>query len=207
MKLRNKLFTGFAATVLALSMMVGTALAAEKLPAKYEEAAGGTVVDGQTSSNDVWVKIIGGGSLLYGDADIAHATRSVDITVTGNCSYDVEFIYNSDAAWLTKDQNPEYGLAGESVDGTKVYTFKMDGRGTTWCEAVLNLKNKTEGPLEVTKMEFKDEAGNIILTIPSAEEAAADDAPKTGVVSAALLLGVGAVASAIGTVVLKKKEK
>lgn len=207
MKLRNKVLAGFAATVLALSMMVGTALAADKLPAVYDEAAGGTVVDGQTSSNDVWVKIIGGGSLLYGDEEIAHATRTVDVTVTGNCTYDVEFIYNFDGGWMTKDMVPAYGIPGDTVDGTKVYTFEMDGRGSTWCEAVLNLKNKTEGPLEVTKMEFKDEGGNIILTIPSAEEAPAEDAPKTGVVSAALLLGVGAVASAIGSVVLKKKEK
>lgn len=206
MKLRNKVIAGFAAVVIALSMMVGTALAVDQLPAVYEEAAGGTVVDGQTNSNDVWIWITGGGNILHGDADIANATRSVDVTITGNCSYDLEFIYNSDGGWMTKDMIPEYGCPGETVDGTKVYTFAMNGKGTQWCEAVLNLRNKTEGPLEVTKMEFKDENGNVILTVPKASEATSD-APKTGVASAALLLGVGAVASAIGTVVLKKKEK
>lgn len=98
MKLRNKVLAVFFAVVLAMTMMAGTALAAENLPAVYEEAAGGMPVDGQTQQNDVWIKVIGGGT-VYGDQEIAHATRSVDITITGNCSFDLEFIYNYDGGW------------------------------------------------------------------------------------------------------------
>ena len=101
--------------------------------------------------------------------DIAHATRSVDITITGKASFDLEFIYNSDAGWLPVMQK------GESVDGEKVYNFEMNGDGTSWCEAVVNLQNKSEGPLQVTKMEFKDEAGNVLLTVGGDSEAAASD--------------------------------
>ena len=64
---------------------------------------------------------------------------------------------------------------GESVDGEKVYNFEMNGDGTSWCEAVVNLQNKSEGPLQVTKMEFKDEAGNVLLTVGGDSEAAASD--------------------------------
>lgn len=199
MKLRNKVFAGFAATILALSMMVGTALAADKLPAAFDTAAGGTVVDGQTSQNDVWVKIIGGGSLLYGDADIAHATRTVDVTVTGKATYDLEFIYNFDGGW-----GPAITKPGESVDGEVVYNFPMNGAGTTWCEAIVNLKNKSEGALEITKMDFKDEAGAVLLTIGGAAEA---EVPQTGVVSAALFLALGTAVFGSGAVVLKKKER
>lgn len=201
MKLRNKVLAGFVAVVLALSMMAGTALAAADLPAVFEEAEGGGPVDGQTQNNDVWIKITGGGT-VFGNEEIAHATRSVDITITGNCSFELEFIYNYDGGW-----GPGI-VSSETVDGEQVFNFPMNGAGTTYCEAVLNLKNKTEGPLEVTRMEFKDDAGNVLLTVgPEAAGGGGGDAtPKTGVVSTALFFGLGAAVLGAGAVVLKKKE-
>ena len=195
MKLRSKILAGFLATIICLSLTVGTALAStDQLPYDYPEEAG------VATDNDVWVKIIGGGNVL-GDTDIAHATRSVDITITGKASFDLEFIYNSDAGWLPVMQKCE------SVDGEKVYNFEMNGDGTSWCEAVVNLQNKSEGPLQVTKMEFKDEAGNVLLTVGGDSEAAASDStPKTGVVSTAIFFGLGAAAFGTGAVLLKKKE-
>lgn len=198
MKLRNKLLAGFFAVVLVLSMMAGTALAATELPAKFDEAAGGGPVDGQTSQNDVWIKIIGSGA-VYGNQEIAHATRSVDITITGKCSFDLEFIYNYDGGW-----GPPI-TSSETLDGEKVYNFPMNGAGTNWCEAVVNLRNKTEGPLEVTRMDFKDEAGNVLLTV-GPEAGSSDATPKTGVVSTAVFFGLGAAVLGTGAVILKKKE-
>jgi hypothetical protein len=212
MKLRNKVFTLFAVFVLALSMMVGTAMAATTLPAIYDEAAGGMVLDGQTSGNDVWIKIIGSGE-LYGDSKIANATRSVDITVSGKCTFDAELIYNSDGGWAV--QPVQTGL---SVDGDLVLTMPMDGTGTSWCEAVVNLKNKTEGPLSVSKMEFKDEAGTVLLTVGGADgvapnvitDTATDESstaaatPKTGVVSLAFVYGIFTATCGIGAKALKR---
>ncbi|NLP16577.1 MAG: LPXTG cell wall anchor domain-containing protein [Clostridiales bacterium] len=193
MKLRNKLLAGFVATVLVLSMTLSTALAStDQLPFDYPEEAG------VATDNDVWVKIIGGGTVI-GDADIAHATRSVDLTISGNASFELEFIYNSDAGWLPVN------MPGESVDGEKVYNFPMNGAGTSWCEAVVNLKNKSEGPLQVTSMAFKDENGEVIL-FHGLDTSGSGDAPKTGVVSTALFLGLGAAVLGTGAVVLKKKE-
>lgn len=210
MKLRNKFLAGFFAMVLVLSMSVGTAFAADNLPAAYDEAAGGLPVAGQTDGHDVWIKITGGGT-THGDAEIANATRSVVITISGKASYDMEFVYNSSNGWA-----PSPELKGESVDGSKTYNFDMDGTGTDWCEAVVNLRNKSEGALEVTRMDFLDEAGAVLLAVgpeaaPEAAtedtpDAAPDEAPKTGIVSTALFLGFGAAVLGTGAVVLKKKE-
>lgn len=206
MKLISKFLAGFFATVLILSMTVGTALAADNLPAAYDEAAGGLPVTGQTEGHDVWIKIIGSGT-AYGDADIANATRSADITITGNATFDMEFVYNSDGGWAP------VALAGESVDGEKVYTFDMNGAGTNWCEAIVNLRNKSEGALEVTRIDFKGETGDVVLSVGAASAVATDSAeptaeaaPKTGVVSTALFLGLGATVFGTAAVVLKKKE-
>jgi LPXTG-motif cell wall-anchored protein len=196
MKLRTKVFAGFIVIVLLLSLTVGTALAATELPVAYDEAAGGAALLPQTDNNDVWIKITGSG-VTYGNQEIAEKTRSVDITITGNATFDVQFIYNSNAGWLSQD------YPGQSVEGEKVFNYAMNGSGTQWCEAVINLRNKSEGPLEVTRMEFKDEAGEVILTVG---EPASDAAPKTGVVSTALFLGLGAAVLGTGAVVLKKKE-
>jgi len=106
-------------------------------------------------------------------------------------------------------------LTGESVDGSKVYNFDMDGTGTNWCEAVLNLRNKSEGPLEVTRIDFLDEAGAVVLSVGSETASATETStevttteatPKTGVVSTALFLGLGATVFGTGALVLKKKE-
>ncbi len=205
MKLRNKVIAGFAATVLTLSMMVGSAMAStDVLPFEYpNEAAVAT-------NNDVWVKLIGGGTVIS-TAEVAEVVKSVDITITGKATFDAELIFNFDGGWVPT------AMAGQSVDGELVLNMPMSGKGATYCEVIVNLQNKSEGALAVTRMDFKDEAGNIILTHGAAAEAAAttdaaatDDAattPKTGVVSAALLLGFGATAFGTGSVVLKKKAK
>ncbi|MBP1754122.1 MAG: hypothetical protein H6Q59_520 [Firmicutes bacterium] len=201
MKLRNKVFAGLAATVLALTMMVGTAMAStDQLPFAYPNDAG------VATNNDVWVKLIGGGTVIS-TTEVAEATRSVDITIEGKCSFEPELIFNFDGGWVPT------ALGKTDVDGTTVLNMPMNGKGTTWCEVVVNLMNKTEGPLAVTKMEFKDEAGAVLLTWPAdaaaATTAAADTtaAPKTGVVSLALIFGLGAAAMGTGSVVLKKKER
>ncbi|MDF2484153.1 MAG: hypothetical protein K0R46_321 [Herbinix sp.] len=199
MKLRNKVFAGLAATVLALTMLVGTAMAStDQLPFAYPNEANAA------TDNDVWVKLIGGGTVIS-TTEVADATRTVDITVEGKCSFEPELIFNFDGGWVPTAP----GVT--DVDGSTVLTMPMNGKGTTWCEVVVNLKNKTEGALAVTKMEFKDEAGAVLLTWPAdAGAAATDDAaatPKTGVVSLAFVFGLGAAVMGTGSVVLKKKER
>jgi hypothetical protein len=199
MKLRNKVFAALAVTVLTLTMMVGSAMAStDQLPFAYPNEANAA------TNNDVWVKLIGGGTVIS-TTEVADATRSVDITVEGKCTFDPELIFNFDGGWVPSKP----GVT--TVDGSTVLTMDMNGKDTTWCEVVVNLMNKTEGPLSVTKMEFKDEAGAVLLTWPAeAASAAADDTaatPKTGVVSLALVFGLGTAAMGTASVILKKKER
>ncbi len=216
MRLRNKILAVFATTVLLVSMMAGTAMAREKweLPFEYpNEAAAAT-------DNDVWVKLTGGGFAISTE-EVAQQVRSVDITVTGKASFDAELIYNSDIQGWKPTR-----LTDQTVDGEVVLTSDMDGSFTSYCEIVVNLQNKTEGPLAVAKLEFKDEAGTVLVTWPDAEgtaeeaaeeapaaeaaettEAAASDVPKTGVASSALIFGLGALACGIGSGINKKKSK
>jgi hypothetical protein len=215
MRLRNKIMAVLAATLLLVSMMAGTAMAREKweLPFEYpNEAAAAT-------DNDVWVKLTGGGFAISTE-EVAQQVRSVDITITGKASFDAELIYNSDIQGWKPSK-----LAGQSVDGELVLTADMDGSFTSYCEIVVNLQNKTEGPLAVTKLDFKDEGGNVLVTWPEAAteeaaeaapaeeapaattEAAAADVPKTGVVSSALIFGLGALACGIGSGINRKKSR
>lgn len=192
MKLRNKVLAGFAASVLALSMMLGTAMAStDELPFSYPNEANAP------TDNDVWVKLIGGGKVIS-TSEVANATRSVDITIEGNCEFDPELIYNYDNGWVPTTPGKQ------KVDGTLVLSMPMNGAGTTWCEVVINLRNKTEGPLAITKLDFKDEAGNILLTHGAATETAVAD---TGVASTALFFGLGAAAFGAGAFALKRKER
>ncbi len=213
MKLRNKVFAGFAATVLTLSMMVGTALASTReLPFEYPNEANAP------TDNDVWVKLIASPEESVGTREIADITKSVDIVIAGKCSFDAELIFNSDLySWLPTAQN------GQTVDGELTLNMPFDSNGCAWAEVVVSLKNKTEGPLAVTRMDWKDEAGNITFTWPvgaaeaapaeAADDAVATDAapteaaPKTGVESFGLLFGLGAAVLGSGAVVLKRKEK
>lgn len=203
MSFRNKVFAGFAVTVLALTMMLGTAMASTKeLPFEYPNEAG------YQTNNDVWVKLIGGGA---GEAvstqEIADLTASVDIVITGKCSFDAELIHNYDGNWkITKKPS-------QTVDGELILNLPFHGKDTSYSEVVVNLQNKTEGPLAVTRLDWKDEAGKVVFTWPVAAEAPAEsaapaaDVPKTGVLSAALFLAFGTAAFGTGAVVLKKKER
>jgi LPXTG-motif cell wall-anchored protein len=214
MKLRNKVVAGFAATVLALSMMVGTALASTKdLPFEYPNEANAA------TNNDVWVKLVGGGAgEQVSTQEVADVTKSVDVTITGKCSFDAELIFNFDGGWVPT------AMKGQTVDGELVLNMPFVGKGATYAEVIVNLQNKTEGPLAVTKLEWKDEAGNVVFTWPVADEAAAADvatddaaatdaaatdaaAPKTGVESFGLIFGLGAAVLGSGAVVLKRREK
>lgn len=202
MKLRNKVFAGFAATVLALSMMVGSAMASTKdLPFNYPTEANAP------TNNDVWVKLTGGSAgEAVGTQDIADQTKSVDVVITGNCSFDAELIFNFDGGWVPT------AMGGQTVDGELVLNMPFVGKGASYAEVIVNLQNKTEGELAVTRLDWKDDAGNVVFSWGAeagAAEAPAADAsvPKTGVTSVALLLGLGAAVCGSGAVVLKKKER
>ncbi len=200
MKLRNKIFAGFAATVLALSMMVGSALAqTDQLPFNYPEEANAP------TNNDIWVVLFGGTAAtpLTDDAALRDAVESVDVVITGKCSFNAELICNSD---VTSWQPNRFD--GQTVDGELVINLPYKMAGAGYAEVVVNLQNKTEGPLAVARMDFKDASGAVLLSHGAASEAAATDAaPKTGVESLGLIFGLGAAVLGSGAVVLKRKEK
>lgn len=203
MKLR-KVLVGFIAMVVVLSTMVGTAFAKDpsnKLPFSFPD-----------DNYDCWVKLIGGGEFIS-NADVATKVRSVDITFEGNATFDLQLVYNSnDGGWAPKD------YPGQTLDGKLVVNFPMDGTlGSQWCEVVVFVNNQN-GDVKVTQMDFKDEAGNILLTHGQASaddaapaEEAANEAPaatpKTGVIGLGAVYGLGAVLLASGAVALRRKQK
>ena len=199
-------------------MMVGTAFATENIPAVYEEAAGGTVVDGETDGNHVWMSLYGGEAAtpLTDDVAVRDSVRTVDVVITGNATFDAEFVLNYQSPGWTP-----VALGQQTVDGELVLSKEYDGTGQDWAEFIVNLRNKTEGPLEITRIDFKDGSGTVVASIGAATDAPADapadaptdapadapaDAPKTGVASSALVFGLSAIALGSGAVVLKKKE-
>lgn len=154
MKLRNKFFTGFVVAVLTIVMMVGSVFAStKKLPFNYPTTANAK------TNNDVWVKVIGGGAgEAISNEKIAHQIKSVDVTFTGKCTFGAEIVYNSNFGWKSMVKK------GVKVNGKVKINRLMDGADTTWCECVVNCQGKTKGKLAVTKMEFKDAKGKVILT-------------------------------------------
>lgn len=218
MKLRNKVLPALIATVLVLSMMVGTALAkTHELPFDYPEDAGYVSPD-----NDVWVVLFGGAAAppLTADESLRDSIRSVDVVISGNATFDAHIVANG-PSWTPHE------FLGESVDGETTINVPYDMTGQGYTEVVVDLKNKTEGPLQITRLDFKDADGNVVLAHGAASDAApaeevedtveatdapvapaktTEAAPKTGVVSTALFLGLGAVAFGSGAVLLKKKE-
>jgi len=206
MKLRNKVLSAFAAAVLALSMMVGTALAStDVLPFDYANEASAP------TDNDVWVVLYGGTAAtpLTDDVVLRDSVASVDVVITGNASFNAEIIYNFTGGWVPTT------YADQTVAGELTINMPAPGKDAGYAEFVVSLKDKTEGALQVTRLDFKDEAGNIVLShgvaSAAAEEVAApaEDAavPQTGVLSAALFLGLGAAAFGTGAVALKKKQR
>lgn len=227
MKLRNKVFTGFAATVVALSMMVSTALAATPLYT-YGNEAGAKESD---KALVVCELLSGGGNQDGSNGPVINELQalyaefaSVDVLLTGDFSGtahlnlvgDMEFTPNA-----TGYDNVTYANKEIACDGYLVYSGEF-GPVTADARFAFLLRNKTEGAAVLEGYVLRNAAGEIVcgmdgagfLDAAAAEAlydtvtgAAAADVPQTGVVSAALLLGVGAVASALGSVVLKKKER
>lgn len=209
MKLR-KVLVGFIAMVFVLSTMVGTAFAKDpsnKLPFSFPD-----------DNYDCWVKLIGGGEFIS-NADVATKVKSVDITFEGNATFDLQLVYNSnDGGWAPTD------YPGQTLDGKLVVNFPMDGTlGSQWCEVVVFVNNQN-GDVTVTQMDFKDEAGSILLThgkasaddaAPAEEAAPVEEAaneapaaaPKTGVVGLGVVYGLGAALLASGAVALRRKQK
>jgi hypothetical protein len=207
MKLK-KVLVGLLTMVFVLSSLVGTAFAkgqVNTLPFSFPD-----------DENDLWVKLIGGGEMIS-TADVAAKVKTAEVTFEGNATFDGVLVYNSnDGGWVQND------YPGQTVNGSLVLTMPMDGTvGSQWCEIVVFVNN-LNGDLKVTQMQFKDEAGNVVLTHgaasapAAAEEVAATEAPakapaastpKTGVVGFGAIYGIGALLLASGAVALKKKQK
>lgn len=193
MKLRNKVFAGFIATILVLSMAMGTALAGtDQLPFDYPNEA-----DAATN-NDVWVVLYGGTAAtpLTDDVTLRDSITSVDVVIAGKATFNAEIVANGPGPWAPTS------YPDQEVDGEMVINMPYVMKDARYCEVIVSLKEKSEGPLQVKRLDFKDAAGTVVLSHGAASEAA----PKTGVVSTALFLGLGAAVLGTGSVVLKKKE-
>ncbi|MHB8128166.1 MAG: hypothetical protein ACYDEX_04135 [Mobilitalea sp.] len=251
MKLQNKFFAGFAATVLALSMMVGTAMAATPI-FTYDAAAGAK----EDAKSTVICELMSGGGNqdgmngpVYADLQaIATQTASVDVLLTGNFTGTAHLNLVGDFSFTpTGDgyDNKTYAAKPITVDGFLVYSGAY-GEITADARFAFLLRDKSEGAAALEAYIFRDADGEIVggqdgagfLTAAKAtslfnsitgveeevaeevaeeevaevveEEAApAEEAavPQTGVVSVALLFGLGAAAFGTGSVVLKKKER
>ncbi|MBH1941262.1 LPXTG cell wall anchor domain-containing protein [Mobilitalea sibirica] len=245
MKLRNKLFAGFAATVLTLSMMVGSAFGATI--DTIDSAAGAREAD----KAPWWIVLVDGAAcdgaaVTYHKeiADVINDIASIDFVVNGNCSVEYHVIYQGayspDGSGYDNNTLKAVPL---TVDGVTVVSADYDGSvldGTNGSAVAFLLRNKTEGELSLEQFVLRNADGDIIGGVdgtgylaaadakalfneltgeaPAAEEVAEEaseeaapaaeaSVPKTGVVSSALLLGLGAVAFGTGSVVLKKREK
>ncbi len=197
MKLRNKVFAGFIATILVLSMTMGTALAStDQLPFDYPNEANAA------TNNDVWVVLYGGTAAtpLTDDVAIRDSITSVDVVIAGKATFTAEIIANGPGPW-SPTSYPD-----QEVDGEMVLNLPYIMKDAGYCEVVVNLQGKSEGALQIKRLDFKDADGNVVLAHGAASEGASEAAPKTGVVSTALFLGLGAAVLGTGAVVLKKKE-
>ena len=112
------------------------------------------------TNNDVWVVVFGGTAspALTHQEELVRSIRDVDIFIEGQASCNVEVIINSSSGW----ESLTFPVI--SIDGTAVIRMSIDEENPSYLEVIVNLKNKTEGPLSVTRMEFMDEAGVIVLT-------------------------------------------
>lgn len=196
MKIR-KVLAALIVMVIAFSAMTGTAFAKEPsnaLPFSFPN-----------DQYDCWVKLIGGGEVIS-TSDVSARVRSVDITFEGKAAFDAQLVYNYDGGWVPTD------FTGQSVDGSLVLSMPMDGSlAPSWCEVVVYVNN-LQGNLSVTKMEFKDEAGKVILahgTDANTEEsqAPASFAPQTGIEGLGTVYGLGALLFASGAVFIRRKKK
>ncbi|NLO10647.1 MAG: LPXTG cell wall anchor domain-containing protein [Clostridiales bacterium] len=179
-------------------MTVGTALAGtNELPFNYPNDANAA------TNNDVWIVFYGGTATppINSDEAVRDSIKSVDVVISGKATFNAELIYNYTGGWVPLT------FADQEVDGEMTLNMPCDGTGAGYAEVVVNLKDKSEGPLAVKRLDFKDADGAVVLSHGEASAAAGGEAaPKTGVVSTALFLGLGAAVLGTGAVVLKKKE-
>lgn len=244
MKLRNKFIAGFAAIVLVLSMMVGTAMAATIDSIDTAAAAK------EATKDKWWIKLVDGAAcdgavVAYHAemADVASKVASIDFVVNGKCTIEYHVIYQG--AYSPDGSgydNNTLKAVPATVDGVTVISADYDGSvldGTVGSAVAFLARNKSEGAFALEAYILRDADKNIIAGVDGtgflaaadatalfneltgvveeaapAEEVATDDAaatdaavPQTGVVSFALLFGLGAATLGTGSVILKKKER
>lgn len=212
MKMTKKIVAGMAATVLALSMMVGTAFAQRTLPATWGDEENGAFAGEATSDNHVWLTLCGGGE-QYSDQETANKVAKVIYYFDGDCTIDVSHISNTEKGGWSPST-----VSGVVINGVTPVScdIKLNPKiVSAWVEAIVNVYTKTAGPLSLVKAEFVDASGNVLVTIePKANvpattpssSSSSSSLPKTGVVSTALVFGLGATAFGTGATLLKKKE-
>lgn len=172
MKLTKRVLAGMAATVLALSMMVGTAFAASS--ASWSDAGSVTHswdVNSAGYQNDAWVKLIGGGTIVS-DEDTAHSVTKVVANFKGEGSATINLIYNYDGGWET--------VASQSGEFSGEFKIEanINGSNTTYCEVITQVGDII-GTLDLVNYEFLDASGKTVFTVGDKAAAASTTAAST----------------------------
>lgn len=181
MKLRNKVMAGFATTVLALSMMVGTAFAATPI-FEYDNAAGAK----EDAKASVICELLSGGGnqdgengKVYKDLQaIATDAASVDVLLTGNFTGTAHLNFVGDATFTpdgTGYDNKTYASKDITVDGSLVYSGDFGAIEADARFAFL-LRNKSEGAATLEAYILRNADGKIIGGMDGAGFLAAADA-------------------------------
>jgi LPXTG-motif cell wall-anchored protein len=167
MKLRKKVFAGFAATVLALTMMVSSAFA--QTIATIDAAAGAKEPD----KGLCWVRFVDGTNCdgtvapyYDGIAAIYNQVASIDFVVDGACTVEYHIIY--EGAYSpdgTGYDNNTFKAVPLTVDGVTVVNQAFDGSvldGTMGASVAFLMRNKSEGALAFEAFIFRNADGAII---------------------------------------------
>ena len=155
MKSRKRVLACLLIMTFMVAMIPGRAKAStHELPFAYPNEAN------VETNNDVWVVVFGGSAAppLTNNQELANSIRSVSVFFGGNATFDLEVIINSNVGWVP------FTYPGINLSGGGVSNVPIVNDGVNYLEVIVNVKNKTEGPLSVTRMEFKDEAGVVVLT-------------------------------------------
>ena len=216
--MKRKVLVGFVTLVLALAMTVTPAFAAPVVV--YDNA--GTVTWGQNGGvvGDLYVKLEEAADFDLTQLD---SIATIEITLDTDTYFKPQYCINTESNnWEGKEvEHAEGGHFVDVLDVTGKYSTV-----NTYNNIVIQSGWKNEGNATVTAIAFKDADGNVLYSVGDldvaeeevveeevveeeveevVEEEVVEEVPQTGIVSLALVYGLGALAT--GAVVLKKRNK
>lgn len=224
--MKKKFLAGFVTLILVLAMSASTAFAAPVVV--YDTA--GTVNWGQNGGveGDLYVKLEEAADF---DMALVDDIATIQVVLDTETYFKPQYCINTESNnWEgTEVEHAEGGHFVDELDVTGKYTSV-----NTYNNFVIQSGWKNEGNAQVTAIAFLDADGNVLYSVgdyaaaeeveeeveeevaeeevveeevveEAAEEEAVQEAPKTGVVSLALVFGAGALVT--GFAAFKKRDK